>query len=140
MTKDLKEMYNRLLLEKQKDPSGFEKREGASHILEAFNPLCGDRFTLYLDIEDDHIIAASYHGYGCALSKVSTALLIESLPGKSLEESKYIITNYFSELKHADQSSNDLVKALSLARNFPGREQCTLLSWDTLWKYLTSKT
>ena len=139
MTKDLKKMYNQLLLEKQKDTSGFEKREGASHMLEAFNPLCGDRFTLYLDIEDNHIKAASYHGYGCALSKVSTALLIESLPGKSLEESKQIITNYFSELK-ADQSSNDLVKALALARNFPGREQCTTLSWETLWKYLTSKT
>ena len=99
MKEDLKKLYSKLILEKQHDTSGFEKREDASHILEAYNPLCGDQFKLYLDLQDGQLVKASYHGYGCALSKVSTALLIERLQGKSIDESKELILDYFNDLK-----------------------------------------
>ena len=80
MNDSLKELYNQIILERQKDLTGFEKREDAEVIIEAYNPVCGDKFNLYLDFEGKKVSKASYHGYGCALSKASTSLLIETLP------------------------------------------------------------
>ena len=140
MKEDLKKLYSKLILEKQQDTTGFEKREDASHILEAYNPLCGDQFKLYLDLQDGQLVKASYHGYGCALSKVSTALLIERLQGKSIDESKELILDYFNDLKSPAAHSDEIIKALARAKSFPGREQCTVLSWKAAREFFIHKT
>ena len=139
MKEDLKRLYSKLILEKQHDTTGFEKREGASHILEAYNPLCGDQFKLYLDIQKDRVINATYHGYGCALSKVSTALLVEGLQGKSIDEGEDLIRKYLHDLKNPNENSDEIIKALARAKNFPGREQCTVLSWEAAREFITNK-
>ena len=70
MTDSLKKLYNQVILDRQRDQSGFEKRDDAEVIVEAYNPVCGDKFKLFLDFDGDTISQASYHGYGCALSKL----------------------------------------------------------------------
>lgn len=139
MTDSLKTLYNQLILERQKDPTGFEKREDAQIIIKAYNPVCGDQFNLYLDFEGDTIVRASYHGYGCALSKASTSLLVQEMPGKSTSKLLSKIEYYYEMLKEDSDNAGQLVKALAMARNFPGREQCTVLSWEALKKYLENK-
>lgn len=137
MTDSLKKLYNHLILERQKDPSGFEKRENAHVKLEAYNPLCGDQYKLYLDFDGEVITQATYHGYGCALSKASTSLLIEGLRGKNTDECLEYIRWYRHSLDgHGNPS--ELIKALALAKNFPGRQQCTVLSWEAVSNYLMS--
>ena len=135
MTDSLKKLYNQLILERQKDPTGFEKRDDAQVIIKAYNPVCGDKFNLYLDLEGDSVVRASYHGYGCALSKASTSLLIETLPGIPMPDLMVKIDDYYKMLQEDLQHSDQLIKALAMARNFPGRDQCTRLSWDALGDY-----
>ena len=136
MTDSLKKLYNGLILRRQKDPTGFEKRDDAQVIIKAYNPVCGDKFNLYLDLEGDSVVRASYHGYGCALSKASTSLLIQTLPGTRIPDLMVKIDNYYKMLRGDLQHSDQLIKALAMARNFPGRDQCARLSWDTLGNYL----
>ena len=139
MTDSLKKLYNQLILERQKDPTGYEKRDNAEVVIEAYNPVCGDKFNIYLDFEGDSIKNASYFGYGCALSKASTSLLISELTGKSFDDCLVTIGSYFSKLKADSDPQDELIKALALARNFPGREQCTVLSWEAMLKFLEQK-
>ncbi len=136
MKSTLKQLYNRLILDRQKDLSGFEKRENAQFVLEAYNPVCGDQYKLYLDFEGDRITKASYHGYGCALSKASTSLLIEGLPGKTEYECKEFIEYYFRTLENNDEQASEIYKALAVAKDFPGRKQCTTLSWEAVLDFI----
>lgn len=140
MSNSLKKLYHKIILERQRDLAGFEKREDADLILEAYNPLCGDKFMLYLDFQGDVIRRANYYGYGCALSKASTSLLIEGLPGKNLDDCQGLIESYFENLKEANVETEEIIKALSMARNFPGREQCVVLSWQTVLEFIKDKS
>ena len=99
----LKQLYNKLILDRQKDLTGFEKRENAQNVIDAYNPVCGDQFKIYLDLEGGDVTKASYHGYGCALSKAATSLLIEGLAHKSVDECKKFIENYISGNRDINQ-------------------------------------
>ncbi len=140
MRDSLKKLYQQVILERQKSNAGFKKRDDAEIIIKAYNPLCGDKFNIYLDFEGDKVVQASYHGYGCALSKASTSLMVETIMNKSVSELILVIEDYLKKLRQDHEHSEELVKALALARNFPGREQCTVLSWDALKTYLKNKT
>ncbi len=65
---DLRELYQEVILDHNRNPKNFKKLENASHISEGYNPLCGDRINLYLQIENDHIKDISFEGSGCAIS------------------------------------------------------------------------
>lgn len=132
----LKQLYNKLILERMKDPTGFEKRNDAQNVIEAYNPVCGDQFKLYLDFDGEVVSRASYHGYGCALSKASTSLLIEGLSGKTEYECKGFIEYYFRTLENNDEQAPEIYKALAVAKKFPGRKQCTTLSWEAVLDFI----
>ena len=80
MNESLKQLYNKLILDRQTDPIGFQKRENARQVLDAYNPVCGDHFKLYLDFKGPTITEATFHGYGCALSKASITQLFKDVP------------------------------------------------------------
>lgn len=125
-------LYQKIILQHNKTPFQFSKKTDASLTVEAHNPLCGDRFQLFLDIENDRIHDIHFHGYGCAISKASTSVLVKNLKGKSLEEAK-VIAQQFLTLIQSDESielKNEEFKAFEAAKNFPGREQCAILSWE----------
>jgi nitrogen fixation NifU-like protein len=135
MNESLKQLYNKLILDRQTDPIGFQKRENARQVLDAYNPVCGDHFKLYLDFKGPTITEATYHGYGCALSKASTSVLIEGLKGKSFQESKEFVQFYLRYLEKEDVDAPEIYAALAKAKNFPGRQQCTLLSWEVMLQF-----
>ncbi|MEM6379645.1 MAG: iron-sulfur cluster assembly scaffold protein, partial [Bacteroidota bacterium] len=88
MDSKLKLLYQSVILKKSKAPFNFEKRLNADYQIEANNPICGDRFTLFLDIKNEKIVDAAFYGHGCAISKSATSIITEQLIGKSLEEAK----------------------------------------------------
>ena len=129
-----------------KNPYHYEKRAGASIIIEAYNQLCGDQFKLYLDLEEDVIRQAFFHGYGCAVSKASTSLLIQQIEGKRVLETQRLIDTYLNMLKEEELNSaiaieeeeapwNELAVFRS-ARNYPARMKCATLSWEELHQFL----
>lgn len=143
MNDRLKELYKSVILNHHHNPVGFEVREDASQALEAYNPLCGDKFRLFFNINDGKISDIHFHGYGCAISKASTSVLVETLKGKSLEEAKALCADFMEYVSPEGEPSEprrEVFEAFSAAREFPGRLKCATLSWDALINFLDAQS
>ena len=130
-------LYRGVILEHNKAPHFFEKRPEARYVVEAFNPLCGDKFRLYLDIEQDVIARATFHGYGCAVSKASASVLMTKIQGLALADLPDLLDRFLQAVARGESPGLDTdTTAFAVARNFPGRERCATLVWDALlvWK------
>ena len=85
---DLQELYQEIIVDHNRSPRNFGRLDDATHSAEGFNPLCGDRLTLYLKVADDRIEGVSFEGSGCAISVASASLLTEAVVGKSPVEAE----------------------------------------------------
>ena len=135
------QLYQEVILHHSKHPYHYQKLETADHIIEAYNQFCGDHFQLYLNVKDEIITEAYFHGYGCAISKASSSVLTQTLEGKSLQELPAILTE-FRNVVHPPEgeeaaSRQEAFLAFAAARKFPGRDKCALLSWDSLGEWIT---
>src|SRR5580658_10426168 len=93
---DLRDLYQDVILEHSKAPRNFRVMAAANHKAEGFNPLCGDRFTVYLDLEGDSIRDVAFQGSGCAISKASASMMTQSVKGKSKEEATKLFERFHS--------------------------------------------
>ena len=91
---DLRDLYQDVILEHSKAPRNFRELAAANHKAEGFNPLCGDRFTVYLDLEGDSIRDISFQGSGCAISKASASMMTQSLKGKTKAEAEKLFGRF----------------------------------------------
>ena len=81
---DIADLYQELIIDHSSRPRNFKALD-AAHCAEGFNPLCGDRLTVYLRMDGDVIADASFQGEGCAISKASASLMTESHQAKDAE-------------------------------------------------------
>ncbi len=140
MTEKLKQLYKSVILKHNKTPYHYEKQPAAAHNIEAYNPLCGDQFNLYLDLENGLIKDIHFHGYGCAISKASTSVLVKNLENKSIEEALELC-RIFKELTDPSEAPTKDVEikeleAFEAAKDFPSRLSCATLSWEAIKIYL----
>ena len=134
MSTELQELYQEVILDHNRRPRNFRTIEGGRKA-EGYNPLCGDRLTLYLRVDDDVITDVSFQGSGCAISKASASLLTENVKGKTIAQAE-VLFNRFQQMITApvDASLDDLGKlsVLGGVRQFPVRVKCASLAWHTL--------
>ena len=136
------DLYHKLILEHNRSPLYFEKRPNATLIAEAVNPLCGDKFKIFLDIENQTIIRATFHGYGCAVSKASSSVLMKKIQGRPVAEALALVRAFLSRInpsRHATQPltpPDEETSAFLPVKNYPGRLKCATLSWEALETYL----
>jgi len=140
---ELRDLYQDVILEHSKAPRNFRELPAANHKAEGFNPLCGDRFTIYVTTEGDSIRDITFQGSGCAISKASASMMTQSLKGKSRAEASKIFER-FHNLVTGQQSSNgdaELGKltVFSGVSEFPVRVKCATLAWHTLQAALEDK-
>jgi nitrogen fixation NifU-like protein len=139
---ELRELYQEQILEHSKTPRNFRELQNANHKAEGYNPLCGDHFTIYLDLEGDKIHDVTFQGSGCAISKASASMMTQSLKGKSREEAAKIFENFHNLVTgHADGDKESLGKLAVFAgvSEFPVRVKCATLAWHTLQAALEGK-
>lgn len=138
MTERIQSLYKTHILELAKKADQPSKPEKYTYELEAYNPLCGDKFVLYLNIVGDSILDIGFQGYGCAISKASTVLLTKVLRGKSISQVEYLIklfmelTDERSAKSPEELFSEDEFLAFAAARDFPERRTCATLAWTEL--------
>lgn len=130
---DLAALYQELILDHSRHPRNKGKLADATHVAEGDNPLCGDRITLYLKVENDVVIAAAFEGEGCAISTASASLMGENIIGKNIS----LINTLFDNFHKMVTSGNDveLPKKLHVfggVRAYPMRVKCATLAWHTL--------
>jgi nitrogen fixation NifU-like protein len=127
------DLYQEVILDHGKRPRNFGKLDGASLKAEGFNPLCGDRLTLELKLDNDVVKDAKFTGAGCAISVASASLMTEILKGKTREQAEEMFER-FHQLLTTDAAVPNLGKlaVFSGVREFPARVKCATLAWHTL--------
>jgi nitrogen fixation NifU-like protein len=132
---DLSDLYQEVILDHNKRPRNFRKIDPASHHAEGFNPLCGDRLNLYVQVEGDVITDLAFEGSGCAISKASASLMTDELKGLTVADARSLFKRFHHVVTTPpDQPVEELGKLSVLAgvREFPVRVKCASLAWHTL--------
>jgi nitrogen fixation NifU-like protein len=133
---NLNDLYRDVIVDHNRNPRNFRPMPDADRHAEGFNPLCGDRLTLYLRLEGDTIRDVSFQGSGCAISVASASLLTESVRGKTVREAEQLFDTMHTMLTREDSgvdpTSLGKLGALSGVRAFPARVKCASLCWHTL--------
>jgi len=131
----LNELYQEVILDHNRRPRNFRTIEAATATQEGYNPLCGDRLTLYLTLKGDVIADVAFQGSGCAISKASASLMTEALKGKTVAQARELFDQFQAMITsdHAGPTA-DLGKLSVLAgvREFPARIKCASLAWHTM--------
>ena len=135
---DLRDLYQEVILDHSKRPRNFGDLDGANRRAEGYNPLCGDRETVYLRLEGDVLKEVGFRGAGCAISTASASMMTESLKGKTREEAEALFERFHDLITgsdgRTDTSRPDLgkLKVFSGVREFPVRVKCVTLPWHTM--------
>ena len=135
MSEDLNDLYQGIILDHNKRPRHYGALANATHVAEGYNPLCGDRIEVFLQLLGDQIEAIQFECASCAICKASASIMAEALVGKSIscgesiQESVSRILKTDTETVTFDVQGE--VAALSGVRNFPARIKCATLPWHT---------
>jgi len=134
---DLRELYQELILDHSKKPRNFRQLGGASRRAEGFNPLCGDKVTVYLELDDDRVRDISFQGSGCAISTASASVMTESLKGKTRAEVEALFETFHRMVTGkppagAAAPALGKLSVFSGVSEFPVRVKCATLAWHTL--------
>ena len=133
---DLKDLYQEVIVDHNRRPRNFGVLADADRKLEGFNPLCGDRLTLYLKVAGDRIGDIRFDGTGCAISVASASLMTEAMKGKTLDEARKTFEAFHEMVTARDGGGHgaELGKLAALAgvRDYPARVKCATLCWHTL--------
>ena len=141
---DLRELYQEVILDHNKRPHNFRVIEDANRSADGFNPLCGDKLTVYLKVEGDVIRDASFKGSGCAISKASASLMTDVLKGKTVAEADALFERFHRLVTSSPDTPADTSQLGKLAvfagvREFPVRVKCASLAWHTVKAAVASK-
>ena len=138
----LNQLYQEMILDHNRKPRNFRALAGANHTAEGYNPLCGDRVTVYLRLESDVIQEISFQGSGCAISTASASLMTESLKGKTLREAEAVFKRFHSLVTGSPEQDLDNLGKLAVFQGvseFPIRVKCATLAWHTLQAALSDR-
>ena len=132
---DLRDLYQEVIIDHGRRPRNFGPLLGHNHHAEGFNPLCGDRLTLYLKVIDGIIDDVRFEGTGCAISTASASLMCEALKGKSEAQAEALFSAFHALVtgtEAPDTASLGKLQVLAGVREFPARIKCATLAWHTL--------
>jgi len=134
---DLSELYQEVILEHSKAPRNFRRPASANRHAEGYNPLCGDRCTVFIDYEGDRIREIGFEGSGCAISRASASMMTQMLKGKTREEAVKLFEEFHDLVTGKEDlaaHAEDLgkLKVFAGVSKFPARVKCATLAWHTL--------
>ena len=135
---DLRDLYQEVILDHSKRPKNFGELAGANRQAEGYNPLCGDRETVYVRLEDDVLKEVGFRGAGCAISTASASMMTESVKGRTRAEAEALFDRFHDLItgknRDAKPGQPELGKlaVFSGVREFPVRIKCATLPWHTL--------
>lgn len=138
---DLRELYQELIIDHGRHPRNCRCMENADLSKEGFNPLCGDRLTLYLKLDQQKIMDVSFEGSGCAISVSSASLMTEALKGKTITEAKKIFSAFHLMVTSgAEGSALGKLSVLKGVCEYPSRVKCATLAWHTMMAALEQQS
>lgn len=143
MSAELRELYQEIIIDHNRNPRNHHSMDDATTQANGFNPLCGDKLTVYAKLNEGLIVDLSFVGCGCAISQASASLMTDALKGKTVEEAHELFHRFHHMLTMDDEtqlSSMDKLAVLAGVKAFPARVKCATLAWHTLEAALKKDT
>jgi nitrogen fixation NifU-like protein len=133
---ELKDLYQQVILDHNRKPRNFRPLARATRTVEGYNPLCGDRITVQVELDDGVIRDIGFQGSGCAISRASASMMTSSLKGKALPEAEQAFERFHRMLTEKEPRGEVAAALGKLAvfagvREFPSRIKCATLAWHT---------
>ena len=134
---DMRELYQEVILDHHKHPRNFGRLATANRRADGFNPLCGDRVTVYALVDGDDIRDLSFEGSGCAICMASASVMTDELAGKTIDDADRLFVRFHDLVTGESAKSPDVDALGKLAvfmgvREFPVRVKCATLPWHAL--------
>lgn len=134
---DLRELYQEVIVDHGRRPRNFGKLGNFNRSADGFNPLCGDKLKVYVNVDAEDVITdISFEGVGCAISQASASLMTEALKGKKIAHAELLAQSFRSVVMEeaAPPQAVDLGKlaVLTGVKDYPSRVKCATLAWHTL--------
>jgi nitrogen fixation NifU-like protein len=134
---DLRDLYQQVILDHNRRPRNCGRLEQPDRTCEGYNPLCGDRLTLFVTLDGDRIRHVTFEGTGCAISRASASLMTEAVTGRSIAEAAAIFDRFHALVTSspdlpADAEGLGKLAVFSGVREHPSRVKCATLAWHTL--------
>lgn len=132
---DLRELYQEIIIDHNRNPHNHRVMHNATHQANGFNPLCGDKLTVYIQITHGKVTDISFVGQGCAISQASASLMTDIILGKSINEAHALFSRFHHMVTHEDSQADlalDKLVVLAGVRAYPARVKCATLAWHTL--------
>jgi nitrogen fixation NifU-like protein len=132
---ELRELYQEVILDHSKRPRNFGELAGANRRAEGYNPLCGDRETVFIRLEDDLLKDVGFRGVGCAISTASASMMTEAVKGKTRAQAEALFERFHDLITGKDGRNEPELGKLTVfsgVREFPVRVKCATLPWHTL--------
>lgn len=143
MSMELRELYQEIIIDHNRNPRNHHAMDDATTQANGFNPLCGDKLTVYAKLHEGLITDLSFVGCGCAISQASASLMTDALKGKTIEEAHDLFHRFHHMLTIDEEiqlSSMDKLSVLAGVKAFPARVKCATLPWHTLEAALNKDT
>ena len=138
---ELRELYQTTILDHNKQPRNFRVPESATCHADGHNPLCGDKVTVHVAVDDHTLRDIGFQGSGCAISTASASLMTQAVKGKSIDDTLKLFDEFHALLTTGGEASEALGKLAVFAgvREYPMRVKCATLAWHTLRTALSGK-
>lgn len=139
---DLQQLYQEVIIDHGRCPRNCRELPDANRVAEGHNPLCGDEVKIYLRVENDVVVEASFTGTGCAISTASASILTEEVKGKSVEEALNLVRRFREAMTSVRSMDEDMgrLAAFEGVKGYPMRVKCATLAWHTLHAALENRS
>ncbi len=133
---NLRDLYQEVILDHNRSPRNFGPLEDADLQAVGHNPLCGDRLSIAVKVDDGVVTDVRFQGSGCAISQASASLMTEGIKGKTLDETRALFDRFHrlvtDQTAPADDARLGKLTVFAGIRDYPARVKCAILAWHTL--------
>lgn len=133
MSDKLLDIYRQRVLDHSRAPLNRKRMANADVEVTGHNPLCGDKLTVYLQLDGDTVSEAAFEGSGCAISIASASMLTEALKGTTRQQALDLtdaVRRMFADGTLPDDERLEALQALESVREYPSRVKCATLAWS----------
>lgn len=137
---DIRELYQSVILDHNRRPRNFRPMESCTHHADGVNPLCGDRVSVFVDLDGERIRDVAFQGSGCAISTASASMMTETIKGRTIPEAEALFRRFHDvvtgeivrEPREEDLEALGKLAVFAGVREFPARVKCATLVWHAL--------
>ncbi len=134
---DLRNLYQEVILDHNRKPRNFGVLEDANRQAHGDNPLCGDNYTVYAQVNEEGVIEkVTFDGSGCAISKAAASMMTVRVKGRTVEEAEVVIAEFRAlmtgKLSKDDEHNLGHLTVFEGVAKLPQRVKCAVLPWHAL--------